>query len=129
MTFNNVIGESKEDYLFEKAKPTDDSEFAKALAFNYDNMKLTYVKQVTGHQIKLGDVGDNPKWIITGYHRYNTYIVRYIEWFAHLQRAIRLMMRQNLTNVSDAIVHKQNALDERVTEYEGNNKFDMSAFD
>jgi hypothetical protein len=68
-------------------------------------------------------------WHNCGYARYQTIIVRYIEWFVHLQRVMRLLMRDQLTWVNDPIVHKSNALSNEITEYESNNKFEMSDFE
>ena len=68
-------------------------------------------------------------WHNCGYARYQTIIVRYIEWFVHLQRVMRLLMRDQLTWVNDPIVHKSNALSNEITEYDSNNKFEMSDFE
>ena len=68
-------------------------------------------------------------WHNCGYVRYQTIIVRYIEWFVHLQRVMRLLMRDQLTWVNDPIVHKSNALSNEITEYDSNNKFEMSDFE
>lgn len=68
-------------------------------------------------------------WHQTGFHRYQTSLVRYIEWFVHLQRVMRLLMRDQLTWMSDPIVHKSDALHESVTEYESNRKYRIEDFE
>ena len=69
------------------------------------------------------------KWNKEGYTRYQTKIVRYIEWFIHLQRVMRLLMRDQLQWVNDPIVHQSNALAEEITEFKGNNTFEVKDFE
>ena len=68
--------------------------------------------------IKAVDVDTNEgivnKWHLIGYNRYHTVTVRYIEWFIHIQRVMRLLMRDQLNWVNDPIVHKSNALNARL---------------
>jgi hypothetical protein len=64
-----------------------------------------------------------------GSTRYNTKIVRYLEWFVHLQRIMRLLMRKQLLWVNDPIVHKSHALSEDVTEYKNQNRFQIKDFE
>jgi hypothetical protein len=78
------------------------------------------IKTVAGADAKI--------WTQTGYTRYNTILVRYIEWFVHLQRVMRLLMRNQLEWVNDPIVHKSNAISEQVTEYNSNKSFDIDDF-
>ena len=68
-------------------------------------------------------------WNKEGYTRYQTKIVRYIEWFIHLQRVMRLLMRDQLQWVNDPIVHQSNALAEEITEFKGNNTFEVKDFE
>ncbi len=112
-----------------------------AYRLNYGFNQMTYVK-------KVGAVGDKhnlevipvvvaapaglnsiASWTQNGYVRYQTILVRYIEWFVHLKRVMRLLMRDQLTWVNDPIVHKSNALSNEITEYENNNKFEISDFE
>lgn len=67
-------------------------------------------------------------WTQTGYFRYQTKAVRYIEWFVHLQRVMRLLMRDQLTWVNDPIVHNTNAISKNVTEFYSNDKFNIDDF-
>ena len=69
------------------------------------------------------------EWNKEGYTRYQTKIVRYIEWFIHLQRVMRLLMRDQLQWVNDPIVHQSNALSEEITEFKGNNTFEVKDFE
>ena len=69
------------------------------------------------------------EWNKEGYTRYQTKIVRYIEWFIHLQRVMRLLMRDQLQWVNDPIVHQSNALAEEITEFKGNNTFEVKDFE
>ena len=69
------------------------------------------------------------KWGKIGKERYKTYIVRYMEWFVHLQRYMRYIMRNQLAWVSDPIAHKNNAISESITEYEGNRIFNLQEFE
>jgi hypothetical protein len=52
-----------------------------------------------------------------GYLRYNSKLVGFIEWFAHLQRILRMLMRKQLEWVSDPVVHDNDAIAEEVTEF------------
>lgn len=52
-----------------------------------------------------------------GYYRYNTKLVRWVEWFAQLQRVTRLLMRSQLEWVADPVVHGSDAIAAEVTEY------------
>jgi hypothetical protein len=108
---------------------------------NYGFNGMTYVKKVGAdgdkHNLEVIPVaiaapgGRNriEAWNQNGYARYQTILVRYIEWFVHLQRVMRLLMRDQLTWVNDPIVHKSNALSNEITEYENNNKFEISDFE
>jgi hypothetical protein len=69
------------------------------------------------------------KFTEIGYRRYNTFLVRHVEWFTQLQRVMRFIMRNQLSWVNDPIVHKANALNTVVTEYNGTNKFQMDDFE
>ncbi len=147
MGFNNVVGKP-----YDQTKEPLESGFAllnpaanitdeiNNFAFNVDNQPHTYVKSVKGSRMKIETVvsGANPHsldklmsrlWLKEGYHRYNTCFVRYIEWFVHLQRSVRLLMRENLSSVTDPISHKQDALDNEVTDYKDNNKFTVTDFE
>ena len=64
-----------------------------------------------------------------GLKRYDSYLVRYIQWFVNIQRSMRLFMRNQLEWVSDPIVHRSDALSKSVTEYESNAKFDMGDYE
>jgi len=79
--------------------------------------------------VKVIEVDEPKKWQVEGYNRYHTTIVRYIEWFVHLQRVMRLLMRDQLSWVNDPIVHKSNVINEQVTEYDSNRKFELSDFE
>ena len=90
------------------------------------------------HQLNLIDVPfSTPKagidtadtWVTAGRKRYDTILVRYIEWFVHCQRAMRLLMREQLDWVNDPIAHKSNAISKEITEYDSNKKFEMSDFE
>jgi hypothetical protein len=56
-----------------------------------------------------------------GYLRYNTRLVRWIEWFCNIQRVIRILMRKNLEWVQDPVVNQHDALAEETTEYSPGN--------
>ena len=72
---------------------------------------------------------DSNNWSKIGEERYKTYIVRYMEWFVHLQRYMRYIMRNQLAWVSDPIAHRNNAISESITEYEGNRIFKLQEFE
>lgn len=79
--------------------------------------------------IPVGTDADLGDWTKYGYERYNTVIVRWIEWFVHLQRVMRLLMKDQLDWVNDPIVHKRNILSEHVTDYDSNKKFEIADFE
>jgi hypothetical protein len=64
-----------------------------------------------------------------GYVRYQTKMVRYLEWFVQLQRVMRLLMRSELEWVNDPIVHSHNAINENITEYEKNKQYSIQDFE
>jgi hypothetical protein len=64
---------------------------------------------------------------LEGYLRYNTRLVRWIEWPAQIQRVVRILMRQQLEWIQDPIVYEHNALAEGVTEYGSDNRGYMLA--
>jgi hypothetical protein len=64
-----------------------------------------------------------------GYLRYQTKMVRYLEWFVQVQRVMRLLMRSELEWINDPIVHGHNSINEHVTEYEKNNKYAIEDFE
>jgi hypothetical protein len=77
----------------------------------------------------LGTVDMLSVWNKEGYTRYQTKIVRYIEWFVHLQRVMRFLMRDQLEWVNDPIVHQSNSIAKEITEYSGNNQFKIKDFE
>ncbi len=54
---------------------------------------------------------------LEGYLRYNTKLIRWTEWFVHLQRITRILMRNQLEWVQDPVVMRHDALSESVTDY------------
>ena len=114
--------------------PTDPVTYS----LDFGNAKMTYEDssnkskpKSNKHSINVETAGSLDAKICNGigYERYQTIIVRYIEWFVHLQRVMRLLMRDQLTWVNDPIVHQSNALNDQITEYASNNKFDISDFE
>jgi hypothetical protein len=68
-------------------------------------------------------------WTEKGRHRYDTILVRNIEWFVQCHRVMRMFMRQQLDWVSDPIAHKSDAISKKITEYDSNEKFSLTDFD
>ncbi len=65
-----------------------------------------------------------------GYLRYQSKLVRFIEWFAQLQRIVRMLMRSQLEWISDPVVQGNDAISKDVTEYRGESKlFDLGDFE
>ena len=81
------------------------------------------------NDVEYIQVRGESNWSNIGYNRYNTVIVRYIEWFVHVQRVMRLLMRSQLEWVNDPIVHKSNAISTDITEYDSNRRFDIKDFE
>lgn len=65
---------------------------------------------------------------VIGYNRYNTYIVRSIEWFVHLQRVMRLLMNEYLEWIDGSVVNKSAVAATGITEYKNDNMFDPNDF-
>jgi len=63
-----------------------------------------------------------------GYLRYNSKLVRWVEWFVQLQRTVRLLMRDQLEWMGDVVVRDTDAVAEEVTEYKNNNIFDIEDY-
>jgi hypothetical protein len=59
---------------------------------------------------------------IEGYLRYNTRLVRWIEWSVQAQRMVRILMRQQLEWIQDPVVREHNAIAEETTEYGVDNR-------
>ena len=66
--------------------------------------------------------------IARGAERYDTYLIRNIEWFVHLQRCMRTLMKDHLEWVDDAVVTKSNSVAASITEYKNDNVFDPDDF-
>jgi hypothetical protein len=104
---------------------------------NYGYNEITILDSVANRTNKhetnvraiISDRNNARAWQAEGYNRYHTTIVRYVEWFVHLQRVMRLLMRDQLSWVNDPIVHKSNVINEQVTEYDSNRKFELSDFE
>lgn len=64
-----------------------------------------------------------------GYIRYNSKLIRWVEWFAQIQRVMRLLMRNQLEWVRDPVVQSSDALAEEVTEYRNNNIFQLADYE
>jgi hypothetical protein len=83
----------------------------------------------SNYEVKQVDLAATSGAIAMGNARYNTKAVRYIEWFVHLQRIMRMLMRNHLMTMDDPILHKSDALIDDVTEYENNNQFNLRDFE
>jgi hypothetical protein len=82
----------------------------------------------------ITEVNANPdklqQFALEGYLRYNSKFVRWTEWFVHLQRVARILMRNQLEWMQDPVVLKHDALSENVTEYRSDNKgFQLDDFE
>ena len=115
-----------------------DSDTNPVTSLDFGSKIISYVSKINTnkrnkHDLNLETVTLKPdkvlEWHQMGYFRYQTIIVRYIEWFVQLQRVMRLLMRDQLTGVNDPIVHKSNVISNEITEYESNNKFQLSDFE
>jgi hypothetical protein len=64
-----------------------------------------------------------------GYLRYQSRVVRWIDWFCQLQRCLRLLMRSQLEWVEDPVVKGYPSIVEDVTEFKNNNVFNIEDFE
>lgn len=113
-------------------EPLDGFNLGNKKLLNYGYNEMTYLGNISDkHKTNVKSVNGAsvPEWHKIGYDRYHTTIVRYVEWFVHLQRVMRLLMRDQLSWVNDPIVHKSNVINEQVTEYDSNRKFELSDFE
>ena len=94
------------------------------------NSDLPFHNNTNKHKINIVNTGMNPK-IMTdmGYTRYQTILVRYIEWIVHMQRVMNLFMRDQLEWINDPVASGQNAIDTNVTEYRSNERYKLSDFE
>ena len=114
---------------------TGDSSIPIAGVNSFNPMKtLTYMSD-NNNRKKYGDVkqavpdSQNSNDIAKiGRDRYDTYLIRNIEWFVHLQRSMRLLMKEYLEWVDDPIVTKSNAVANAITDYKNDNVFDPDDF-
>jgi len=95
---------------------------------------LTYMSD-NNNRKKYGDIKqadsdttNSHKVAKIGRDRYDTYLIRNIEWFVHLQRSMRLLMKEYLEWVDDPIVTKSNAVANAITDYKNDNVFDPDDF-
>ena len=132
------MGEKQGLKINDGKEPIDNPKDTVTYSLDFGNNKMTYEdssnkskSKPNKHSINVETAGSLDAKICNGigYVRYQTIIVRYIEWFVHLQRVMRLLMRDQLTWVNDPIVHRSNALNDQITEYASNNKFDISDFE
>lgn len=97
---------------------------------------ISYINQ-KGEVVDIIPYTDNPNTnLVTrtrlsyeGYLRYNSKIIRWVEWFAQIQRVMRLLMRNQLEWVRDPVVQSSDALAEEVTEYKNNNVFQLTDYE
>jgi hypothetical protein len=80
---------------------------------------LTYYNRDNVTQVNVG--GNLVDYAYKGFLRYNSKLVRYLEWFTQLQRISRYIMRDELEWVQDPVVQGSDALAEEVTEFRNNN--------
>jgi len=64
-----------------------------------------------------------------GYNRYNTVMIRSVEWLVLLQRAVRILMQNQLQWIGDPIVSEIDAISEEVTEYSDNRMFSIEDYE
>jgi hypothetical protein len=65
---------------------------------------------------------------LVGYQRYNTHIVRNMEWFVNLQRFMRHVMRKNLNWLKTPVVRGTDVLNSNITEYVENEAYTLKDF-
>jgi len=63
-----------------------------------------------------------------GYHRYNTHIVRNMEWFVNLQRYMRYTMRESLKWMDTPVVRGHNVLNSKITEYVESESYNLNNY-
>lgn len=81
--------------------------------------------QVSPHPHPIGDMlymGE------VGYNRFNTKLVRNLTWLVQLQRVMRVMMVGYMTQVNGPIVNGPKIADPSVTEYNGDESWDMDKY-
>jgi hypothetical protein len=66
--------------------------------------------------------------VYKGYLRYNSKLVRWIEWSVQIQRIIRMIMRQQLDWVSDPVVQGNEAISREITEYRDDEVFSVDIY-
>jgi hypothetical protein len=64
-----------------------------------------------------------------GYLRYNSKLVRWTEWFVHLQRIMRLLMRKELAWTGNVVTTNLDAIAEETSTYENNNVYKIEDFE
>jgi hypothetical protein len=64
-----------------------------------------------------------------GKARFDTKLVRNLTWLAQLQRVMRVVMTQHLTNISTPVIRGQDIADEHNTEFNANEQFSKNDYD
>ena len=97
--------------------------FSEAHRTNHSNQltsnELTYLNK--DNILESTQLADH-KYGLEGFLRYNTRLVRWIEWTVHVQRLIRIMLRNQLEIVQDPVISSIDVLSEDATEYRSDNK-------
>lgn len=96
-------------------------------SLNYPTDQVNNGKKRTTKKSPL-DAAHTKRAVVIGYARYNTYIVRSIEWFIQLQRVMRLLMKEYLEWIDGSVVNKLGVTSNAITEYKNDNMFDPDDF-
>ena len=88
----------------------------------------SYEQKKNKHWVDLVDVKSSGS-VAKGFERYNTMLIRNIEWIVNLQRTVRFFMSKQLDWVSDQYANKIDVLSTSITDYDGNRSYDLKDFE
>jgi hypothetical protein len=97
----------------------------------YNNQNINVLTYVNSEQQLVSIPNLNPNALELegkGFLRYNSKLIRWIEWSVHIQRIIRMIMRQQLDWVSDPVVQGNEAISKEVTEYKDDEIFSVDIY-
>jgi hypothetical protein len=88
----------------------------------------SYEQKKNKHWVDLVEV-ESSHSVGKGFERYNTMLIRNIEWIVNLQRTVRFFMSKQLDWVSDQYANKIDILSTSITDYDGNRSYDLKDFE
>lgn len=92
----------------------------------YDINQMQYIKSST--ELNIKDSNQRQKLLELGRMRYDTKLVRNLEWFVHLQRFMRQILREKMKLLDSPVSEGHDALSRQITEFKSNQVYNRQEF-